>query len=328
VPIFFIAVEDFLPITCRETDSLLAVMWNLLSLLDYFLLLPLLSLFPVPLAYQLGRLRGRLRARWNPSRTALASLYVKKLLGEENLLAERYWEIISCDELDAYLFLCKPFRRVAKFIQVEGEEYLQEVKQQRKGAVLLGAHLGGGLFMNPFFHALGLTPQYVMRPVARDEFPGFLPALYLYFRFRTWCATRAVGAPPLLSGKGVEEAVEVVRQGTLLWVALDVPPHLAGRTKQAEFFGRPARFPYGAFVIAARAEAPILPFFTSVEGNNQRIFRFLQPIWHTTTPQDMEKAFHHCVRLLEQEIRARPDQWFLWDGAGVFFEPPLEERGG
>jgi lauroyl/myristoyl acyltransferase len=298
-------------------------MWNILALIDYFILLPLFSLFPVPLAYQLARLRGRWRARWNPSRAALASIHIKKLLGEENHRAERYGEIISCDELDAYLFLCKPFRRVARFIHVEGEEYFQQVIQQRKGAILVGAHYGGGLFMNPFFRAFGLTPQYIARPVRREEFPGFLPALYLYFRFRTWCATRAVGTPPLLSGRGVGEAVELVRQGTLLWLALDVPPHLGGRTKQVEFFGRPARFPYGAFVIAARAQAPILPFFTSVDENNRRTFRFFQPIWHMTTPQDMEKAFQHCVWLLEQEIRAKPDQWFLWDGAGAFFEPPL-----
>ncbi|HKA53108.1 MAG TPA: lysophospholipid acyltransferase family protein [Candidatus Binatia bacterium] len=300
-------------------------MWNVLSLLDYFLILPVLSLFPVPLAYQLARLRGRWHTWWNPSCAARASLHSKALLGGENTTAGRYWEIVSCDEIDAYLFLGKPFRRIAKFIRVEGEEYLQEMRRHGKGVVLLSAHLGGALLSNPFLRTLGLTPQYIMRPVGRDEFPGVLPALYLYFRFRTWCATRAVGAPPLLSGRGVEEAVEAVRRGTWLWVALDVPPQFAGRTKRAEFFGRPARFPYGAFLIAARAEAPILPFFTSVDHNNRRTFRFLRPIWPPTTPQATEEAFHHCVRLLEQEIRARPDQWFFWEGAGVFFEGPLPE---
>ena len=117
-------------------------MWNILALIDYFLVLPVLSLFPIPLSYQLARLRGRWRARWNPSRAALASMYIKKLLGKEHHRAERYEEIISCDELDAYLFLFKPFRRVAQFIHLEGEEYFQQVIQQRKGAILVGAISG------------------------------------------------------------------------------------------------------------------------------------------------------------------------------------------
>ena len=327
MPIFFIAVEDFLPITCRETDSWLAVMWNLLSLLDYFLLLPLLSLFPVPLAYQLGRLRGRLHAWWNPDRTAAAGQYAERLLGDPQkvAVAKRYQEVLSCDELDAYLFLFKPFRQVAKFIHVEGAEYLQEVKRLGKGAILLGAHLGGGLFINPFLRSLGLTPQLIMRPVMKEEFPHLFSALHLYFRFRSWCVTRAVGAPPLLSGRGVAEAVEAVRQGTFLWIALDVPPYLTGKTMQTEFFGHPARFPCGPFIIAARAEAPIVPFFSSLAANNQRTFRFLQPIWLTADPHEMEETFHECVRLLEKEIRTRPEQWFFWEGPWIFFEPSSQD---
>jgi lauroyl/myristoyl acyltransferase len=227
--------------------------------------------------------------------------------------------------LDAYLFLFKPFGRVAKFIHVEGAEYVHEVKRLGKGAILLGAHLGGGLFINPFLRSLGVQPQLIMRPVVKEEFPSFFSALYLYFRFRSWCVTRAVGAPPLLSGRGVEEAVEAVRQGTFLWIALDVPPSLTGRTTQTEFFGHPARFPYGPFVIAARAEVPILPFFSSLDDNNQRTFRFLQPIWPTADPSKMAETFHCCVRLLEQEIRTRPEQWFFWDGPRMFFEPPAQE---
>ena len=298
--------------------------WNFLYLIDYFLLLPVLSLFPIPLAYGFARLRGKLRAWWNPSRPALAATYAERLLGERrNSGAERYLEIISCDELDAYLFLFKSSRRILNCIHTEGEEYLQEVKQKGKGAILLSAHFGGGFFIFPFLRSRGISPQLMMRPATKDNFPGFL-TLYLYARLRGWCVTRALGTPPLLSRRGVEEAVERVRQGTFLWIAVDVPPSLTGRTKQTEFFGHPASFPYGAFVIAARAGVPIVPFFPSLDGDNQRTFRFFQPIWFAT-PQEMEKAFHLCVQLLEREIRTRPEQWFFWEGPGAFFEPPLEE---
>ncbi len=300
---------------------------NVFSLLDYFFILPLISLFPVPLAYQLGRLRGRVHAWWNSARTTLAVKYVEELLAEpQSPIAKRYQEVLSCDELDAYLFLVKPFRCVVKFIHVEGAEYVQAVKRAGKGAVLLGAHLGGGLFINPFLRSLGVQPQLIMRPVVREEFPSPFSALYLYFRFRSWCVTRAVGARPLLSGRGIEEAVEAVRQGTFLWIALDVPPPLTGRTKETEFFGRPARFPYGPFIIAGRAEVPLLPFFTSVDSNNQRTFRFLPPLWLTEDPRKIEEAFHYCVQLLEREIRTRPDQWFFWEGPWIFFAPPLQEQ--
>jgi lauroyl/myristoyl acyltransferase len=299
---------------------------NLFSLLDYFLILPLMGLFPIPLAYQLGRFRGRWHAWWNPARTALAVKYVEELLGTaQRPVAVRYQEVLSCDELDAYLFLFKPFRWVARFIRVEGAEHVLEVKRLGKGAVLLGAHLGGGLFINPFLHSLGVQPQLIARPVMKEEFPSLFSALYLYFRFRHWCTARAVGARSLLSGRGVGEAIEAVRQGTFLWIALDVPPYLTGRTTQTRFFDHPACFPYGPFVIATRAEVPIIPFFSSLDDNNHRTFRFLQPIWPTADPHETEETFHHCVRLLEQEIRTRPEQWFFWEGPWIFFEPSAQE---
>lgn len=296
-------------------------MRNLLYLIDYFVVLPVLSFFPVPVAYRLARLRGRLRAWWNPSRTAIALTYAKRLLGEKsNPFVERYWEIVSCDELDAYLFLFKPFRQVVKFIHIEGEEYLQEVRRKGKGAVLLSAHLGGGFFIFPLLRALGLTPQVIMRPVAKEDYPGLI-SLYLYFCFRGWCMARAISSPPLLSGGDVREALKAVRQGAFLYITMDVPPHLTANTKRTEFFGHPACFPYGAFIIAARAKVPIIPFFVLLNENNRRSFRFLEPIWLTGAPQDIERAFHCCVQLLEEEIRARPEQWFFWESAGVFFEP-------
>jgi len=294
---------------------------NLLYFIDYFVVLPVLGLFPVPVAYRLARLRGRLRAWWSPLRTAMALTHAKRLLGgESHPFVGRFWEIISCDELDAYLFLSQPFKRVVKFIQVEGEEYLQEVRRKGKGAVLLSAHLGGGFFIFPLLRALGLTPQVIMRPVAREDFPGLIP-LYLYFCLRGRCLARAVGSQPLLSGGDVREALKVVRQGAFLYITMDVPPHLTAKTRRTEFFGYPAHFPYGAFIIASRARVPVIPFFVSLNENNQRIFRFFEPIWLTTASQDIEKAFHYCVQLLEEEIRARPEQWFFWEGAGVFFEP-------
>ncbi len=295
--------------------------WNFLYLIDYFVILPALSLFPLPVAYKLARLRGRLRAWWNSSpATPIAATYAQKLLGETRKpFMEGIAEITSCDELDAYLFLTQPFRRVAKSIQVEGREHIEAVRRQGKGAVLLSAHLGGGFFVFPFLRALGLTPQAIMRPVAKEDFPG-LPSQYWYFRFRGWCIARALGSPPLLSGKDVRAALTAVRHGAFLYIALDTPPHLTARTKRARFFGYPARFPYGAFIIAARAQVPIVPFFVSLNENNQRTFRFLEPIWPTAAPQDIDDAFHHCVQLLEEAIRARPEQWFFWEGAGVFFE--------
>lgn len=302
-----------------------SAVWNFIYLIDYFLLLPILSLFPVPVAYGFARWRGKLRAWWNPSRPAVAATYAERLLGESgNSGAERYLEIVACDELDAYVFLFKSSRQILQCIQVEGEEHIQEVRQKGKGAILLSAHLGGGFFIFPFLHSRGIAPQMMMRPATRENFPDFF-TLYLYARFREWCVSRAIGFPPLLSGRDVWETARVVRQGAFLWIALDVPPHLTGKTKQTEFFGRAARFPYGAFVLAARAEVPIIPFFSLLNENNQRTFRFLPPIWPTPAPQEMEKAFHFCVQLLEKEIRTRPEQWFFWEGSWIFFEPPVED---
>jgi len=111
-----------------------SAVWNFIYLIDYFLLLPILSLFPIPLAYGFARWRGKLRAWWNPARSAVAATYAERLLGERgNSGAERYLEIVACDELDAYVFLCKSSRRILQCIQSREKSTFKECGSREKG---------------------------------------------------------------------------------------------------------------------------------------------------------------------------------------------------
>ncbi|HXH81848.1 MAG TPA: lysophospholipid acyltransferase family protein, partial [Candidatus Tectomicrobia bacterium] len=74
------------------------------------------------------------------------------------------------------------------------------------------------------------------------------------------------------------------------------------------FFGRPAWFPVGPFVLARAAGVPVVPAFCLL-GPNARYRVELAPPMHVARGEE-EAAARRWVAVLEGIVRGHPTQWF------------------
>jgi lauroyl/myristoyl acyltransferase len=74
------------------------------------------------------------------------------------------------------------------------------------------------------------------------------------------------------------------------------------------FFGRPASFPLGPFVLARAARVPVVPAFCVLDGAHRYRVRVAKPI--VVEAGDEAAAASAWVAALEDVVREHPTQWF------------------
>ena len=74
------------------------------------------------------------------------------------------------------------------------------------------------------------------------------------------------------------------------------------------FFGRPAPFPLGPFILARALRVPLVPAFCMLDSDRRYAVTVPEPL--TVTAGGEEDALRTWVALLEDTVRRHPTQWF------------------
>jgi lauroyl/myristoyl acyltransferase len=291
-----------------------------LKAFKYGLYCPLASLFPLPRAYRLARAWGRIEARRHPGLTAAIRANAESVLQSEGLpvseLGEKFFEVMNCDEIDAYAPLIHPWRQLRKWVRVTGEERILPLVADKKGVLLLSFHFGGGSLIFPYLRSHGVSAHYLSIPLQRIRaLSGWVQ--YVFGRFRLWGIERTTGQKIIFVGGSKEKIRHVLRQGGVVVAVFDVVPEFLHIREWAEvcFFSRPARFPTGLLSVAAETGAYLVPFFGRVEEDLCRCLYFEEPHY-------VEREWDTLVSLvglLEEYIRRYPQEWHHWPGLQDFY---------
>ena len=296
-----------------------------LRLVDYyFLKQPYYSLWRMDQAYK--RMRTSTGKKIEKGRISKVTQNLRTILGQKpddetiEALSRRYFEVLSCDDLDAWLWLFKPWHQRKKHIIVKDEENFREVANQKRGCVLLSAHFGGGFFIFEVVKELGGKPQgfgqQIKREYFRDDF-----FRWLYLKFRIFCVERAIGEKIIYTGRREtgEEFLDKLEQGYHIVVFFDVPPSLVrGKPETVNLLGKDWNFPRGFLKVIAGKDIPVVPFFACLTEDNTREFRFF-PSFQIRNRDGIKDALQACTRLFEHQLLKRPEQWFFLEGAEVFW---------
>ena len=133
------------------------------------------------------------------------------------------------------------------------------------------------------------------------------------FRSRMLLQSNVHGIPVDASLFSVVPALRVLEAGGILAAHGDRDFNDQGWP--VEFFGEPAPFPPGPFLLAARANALIVPTFFLLRPD-----RTFHVIWRA--PLDLGRgrdlqsrarsAMESWVRILEEVVHANPEQWYTF----------------
>jgi predicted LPLAT superfamily acyltransferase len=209
-------------------------------------------------------------------------------------------------------------RGATKYFDVTrtGSHYLRELAQQKRGAVLLGAHLGSFEAMR----ASGAAEHLPLSIVGHFDNAQMINALLTQLDPAMAARVIHVGSDPVSFALTVRERLE---QGSMVAILAD-RVGLNEKSVEAEFFGKPARFPAGPFLVAAALKCPVyLVFGLYFEPNRYELYcePFAERI--DLPRKDRVLALAQVVqtyaRRLESHCRKAPDNWFnffdFWESA-------------
>jgi len=230
----------------------------------------------------------------------------QEFLGEVLGRRARWTEVFAHIHAFAATLLDRVYMASGEFdrfqVTIEGAALVTEALKAGKGCLLLGSHLGSfdlmmlandALARQPISVLMHIDPRARLRRIAgiRDSESSVIP----------------LGRPDSLL-----RAYEALESGGLVATLADRVDGGAA-SLQASFFGRPAAFPLGPHVLAARAGAPVLMCFGLYEGGARYRIEFVEfgpPADKGGRGAALQPVVDRYAATLERYARRYPTNWF------------------
>jgi len=191
--------------------------------------------------------------------------------------------------------------------EVIGWEHVEAAMQAKVGGIFVTLHMGCWELAGAYegLRGVPLTGIALPHPDPRVD--------QIFNKIRRQAGTQAV---PVDGGLGALQ--EALAQGRFTAVLAD--RDVSGHGPKLPFFGQVLRVPAGHAVLALRTGAWILPCCAFRRPNGGHALEFRPPIVPDRSQYNTESLTLRCLRILEEFISARPEQWAcfydLWDQRG------------
>jgi Kdo2-lipid IVA lauroyltransferase/acyltransferase len=191
---------------------------------------------------------------------------------------------------------------IEQIVFVNGFENFDAARRRGKGVLFLTGHMSAWE-LAPFAQALyGYPLSFLVRPIGNRR----VDALINGYRCRS-------GNQPIEKNRSARSILKVLSEGGTVGVLSD--HNTSVESVFVNFFGVPAATTSGLARIALRTDAAVVPGFLSWEPELRKYrlrFEPAIPIRRTGNEEADIVANTQCfTRMIENYIRAHPDQW-LW----------------
>jgi len=257
-------------------------------------------------AGRLGASVGRLALRCTPHRRGIALRNISFALQKSDeesraILAACYINLGKC--LVEFLRLPTLIRsnELLHLVSAEGEEHLKAALARGKGVVLLTGHFGNWELMGARLVAMGYRVNVLARHQNDKGTTSFVDGLRATAGMRVISARHGI----------VNPALGCLRRGEIVVFLVDQNADREGIF--VDFFGRLASTHAGAAFFALRTGAAVIPAFGVRNPDDTHSGHFLPEMELIRTGRlrkDIEVNTAAFTRIVEAQIRLRPDMWF------------------
>jgi KDO2-lipid IV(A) lauroyltransferase len=198
-------------------------------------------------------------------------------------------------------------------LDMPANDPLRHALQQGNGAVIVTGHFGNWDIAGKRLHEYGRPINMVMAREVNTSTRDYVQQ-----------ARAAVGVNIIYSDSSVFSSLNMIRalrRNEI--VALQLDRMLGGeRSQRLPFFGAPAAFPTGPFMLARVASAPVLVVFVPRLGTRHYAIRVAGPFTPDRARGEqatIHRVMQEAVGVFESVVREFPTQWFqfqpFWSGA-------------
>lgn len=192
---------------------------------------------------------------------------------------------------------------IRRMVRPQGQERLDRVLAQGKGAVVVTAHVSNW----DMLAAASAVYGYPISAVTNELPSGGLNELVVASRER-------IGMKMIGLGPGsLRQILKALSRNEVVALASDL--YSGERGVRVPFFNRPAMFPSGPAAIALKTGAPILPVWIRRQPDNLYVAEIEEPIEVSrtgNTDRDIQVTTERIVQFFERIIRREPDQWLVF----------------
>jgi len=183
-------------------------------------------------------------------------------------------------------------------LEFDGIQYIRELLKEKKGGILLTAHIGNFNLAEHFFADKNIYVNLVLTDLEHKQIKSYLESITGKSRIRT-----IVVKDDLTHIFKINEALK--NNELLVFAADRYSEHT--KTHTHSFLGKPVQFPLGPFKLAARNSIPVL-FVHIMREKNFHYHFYARPYQgQENSAKEILKAY---LENLEKMVKKYPHQWY------------------
>jgi len=287
-------------------------MKKIISLKEYFLyiilkiLLRISNIFPAPILVWQGKILGTLLYHLDRKHRKIAYKNLRmclapyKSISEIKSILKKNFQNFGMSLMEILIIPKINKEYIQRNIEIQGLEYLNETLKQKKGAILLGIHMGSWEICFAVAGVLGL-PFYILAEKQR-KFP-------LLDRFLNQLRM-SKGIKVIYAGEA-RQAINILKGANILGLVFD---HGIKEGLPLEFFGHISRIPTLAMRLALDTKVAVIPGYVIRKGLIKHKIVLLPPLkirYTNNRKEDLIYNLKQTNRIFEACIKENPSD-YLW----------------
>jgi predicted LPLAT superfamily acyltransferase len=185
----------------------------------------------------------------------------------------------------------------------DGEENLREMVAQKKGGLLLSAHIGNWEIAGHLLKRLNTKINIVMFDQEHEKIKQYLDSV---------TGEKSMHIIPIKNGLShIYEINDAFKNNEL--VCMHADRFLEGNKTFRHFFlGSEASFPMGPFMLAAQFKVPVSFTFAMKEPGQHYHFSATKPQQYDASSKEtyMKEVLNGFVAEMEKKVNKYPEQWY------------------